>query len=184
LRAVRFAQKKSRPRAALHSNVMIAGQPAISADSDLRRYATKPECQLGSCCIPLWRHQGDFAGDAMDVRICHRRKLQPPHRASTGNHGHSHVRSRSWRSYCGHYRPQRELRRHEDWPIRRDRSHAVRPGRPDGDHRRSLAEVRPRRHGAEGQRQVRPKDHRGEDRRRLDPEEDHRHRGPEEDQRA
>ena len=51
------------------------------------------------------------------------------------------------------------------------------------DHRQYRAEVRPRRHGAEGQRQVRPEDHRGEDRRRR-PEEDHRHRGPEEDQRA
>jgi hypothetical protein len=113
-------------------------------------------------------------------RIRHRRKPQPPHKASTGSHGRSH----SWCNYCG-CRLRRDPRRRENWLGCHARNHAIRQHhRDEADHPRSLAEVRPRRHGAEGQRQVRPKDHRGEDRRRLGPEEDHRHRDPAEDQRV
>ena len=117
-------------------------------------------------------------------KIRHRHKPQPPqHRASAGSHGHRY-RNYFERS-CRRYRPRRDPRHRENWLGRYARDHAIRQHpRDEADHPRSLAEVRPRRHGAEGQRQVGPKDHRGEDRRRLDREEDPRQRGRGEDQRA
>jgi hypothetical protein len=117
-------------------------------------------------------------------RICHRRKPQPPHRASTGSHGRSH----SLCNYCGCSCWRRRLRRdprcRENWPGR-GRDHAIRQHhRDEADHRRCRAEVRPRGHGAEGQRrQVRQEDRREEDHRRRDPEEDRWRRDPGEDQR-
>jgi hypothetical protein len=121
-------------------------------------------------------------------RIYHRRKQQPRHNARTGSHG----RNRRWRNRCGcscwRCSSRRELRHRESWLDHRDRDHAVLQHRRDEALRRCYEEVRPRAPVAEGPRQVRPEDHRGEDHQGedhpQDPEEDHRHRGPEEDRRA
>jgi hypothetical protein len=135
-------------------------------------------CRIGC----MWTRSSNHRRRRHKIR--HRHKPQPPqHRASAGSHGHS-CRSYFERS-CWRYKPRRDPRHRENWLGRHARDHAIRQHpRDEADHPRSLAEVRPRRHGAEGQRQVRPKDHRGEDRRRLDREEDPRQRGREEDQRA